>query len=64
MFSGLFLLVRGFDLIGLFVEFIQKFYVNRGMFIEGFYRFMVLILDKIEVFKIVSWCNIKFIIKV
>lgn len=51
MLTGLPLLARGFDLIGLLSESIQKSHVNRGMFTEGLYRFMVPTPDKTEVLK-------------
>lgn len=51
MLIGLSLLARDFDLIGLLSESIQKSHVNRGMFTEGLYLFMVPTPDKTEVLK-------------
>lgn len=51
MLTGQSLLAGGFDLTGLLAESIQKSHVNRGMFTEGVYHFMVPIPDKTELFK-------------
>lgn len=63
MLTGLSLLARGFDLIGVLAESIQKSHVSRGMVAEGLYRYIVPTPDKTEVQKDISQCNIKLIIK-
>lgn len=63
MLTGLSLLARGFDLIGLLAGSIQKSHVSRGTATEGLHCFMVPTADKTEALKDVSWGNIKLIIK-